>query len=256
MKLRIKVVIIGISILMFLCLVKLLPALTVEKLKDLSIVNYHFTTRISNGRRIIYTKNPSSGRYVVMKLAATLEKNEGKIFTNDFVLKYFHSNGKEDRSQCEAIAIAETPELGDFSSFAIGSNGAWAKMNKGKIYFGVVFFIEPDVELVELYPIGRKPLTYRIGSDRLCSIHISTNRDSNLLLKAEKVIREGGYHIVGLSKKLAKDITGTTIHYADKTEAQAREISQRIMTELGIVPTLKKMRLITEVDIVVWFGKK
>ena len=45
------------------------------------------------------------------------------------------------------------------------------------------------------------------------------------------------------------------IRYRDSAENQAREISQRLMTKFGIVPTVKKMDLVGSNDIVAWIGK-
>jgi len=89
----------------------------------------------------------------------------------------------------------------------------------------------------------------------LYSISVFTNKDFNTLSEAVEVIEAGGYQVVASSETLNKEITGTTILYMDVAESQAREISQRLMTKLGVVPTVKKMDVISEDDIVVWLGK-
>ncbi|MFQ5901562.1 MAG: LytR C-terminal domain-containing protein [Thermodesulfobacteriota bacterium] len=190
-----------------------------------------------------------------LKLSGTLQKDGGKVFTNDFMLRYFHTDGKEDRTECRAIARAETSEIGEFDSFVYG-NGAWVRLDSGKVYFGLAFLIEKDVDTIDIHRMGVDvPLTYRIGTDRLYSVAIYTNKDSNILSEAAEIIKAGGYQVVTTSETLAKEETGTTILYREQAESQAREISQRLMTKLGIVPTVKKMDVISDVDIVVWLGK-
>lgn len=254
MKLRAKLMMLGFIALGFLLSTKAAIAITVSELQDLRIIGHHFTTAISTGTRTMSIKDPSKGRYIVLKLAGTLQKGEGKVFTNDFMLTYFHSDGKEDRNECGAIAKAETGEIGEFSKCVTG-NGAWISLNSGKVYFGLVFYIEPDVDTIDIHRIGIvEPLTCRIGSDRLYSVFVTTNSDPKILARAEEVIRKGGYYVM-TSQELVKEQMGITIHYGEQAESQAREISQRLMTKTGIVPTLKKMALISEFDIVVWLGK-
>jgi len=230
--------------------------ITVRELQHLSVIDHYFTTAISNGLRKIFTKDASKGRYIVLKLAATLQKDEGKIFTNDFALRYFHSDGSEDRTDCDAIAIAKTAKPGESGRFAMGSSGASIRVNRGKVYFCLAFFIEKDVDKIDIYRLGiAEPLTYHIGTDRLYSVFVCTNKDSHILSEAVEVIKAGGYRVVETSKNLPRETKGTTILYRDQAESQAREISQRLMTKLGVVPTLKKMKLISDNDIVVWLGK-
>jgi len=195
---------------------------------------------------IIVSKDASKGRYLILKLFATLQKNKGRIFTNDLMLSYFHSNGSEDRTQCAAIAMAKTAEIGELKRFSIGSNAAYITVNSGKVYFCLAFLVEPDVKTIEIHRMGiDKSLTYRLGTDRLYSVTIYTNKNAEILSEAEKVIKAGGYNVVQSSKTLTKKKAGTTIHYREQTESQAREISQRLMTKLKVIPTLKKMELVS-----------
>lgn len=257
MNLRTKLMMLGVIIL--LCLLSTKPAtaatITAREFQDLQVTGHHFTTAISTRTRTLFVKDPSKGRYIVLKLAGTLQKGGGKIFTNDFTLRYFHSGGKEDRNECSAIATAKTAEIGELSNFATG-NGSWISLDSGKIYFSLVFFIEKDVDTIDIHRLGvAEPFTYRVGTERLYSIAIFTNKDSNTLSEAVEVIKAGGYQVVTSSETLAKEETGTTILYMEQAESQAREISQRLMTKLGVVPTVKKMDVISNNDIVVWLGK-
>jgi len=230
-------------------------ALTVDNLKDIKIVGHYFTTRISNGRRTITVKNPSISRFMVLILTATLEGNGGKMFSNDFTLKYFHGNGKEDRAKNETIALTNPDFPYLLRNIGLG-DVTWNDFDKGQINFGLVFMVEPDVREVELYRIGSPDkIAYTIGDDRSYSVYITTNNDSGELAQVRDVIVNGGYHVTGATNLLVKSEKGITIHYADKAETAAREISQRLMTTLNKTPKLEKIKLIGTHDIVVWLGK-
>jgi hypothetical protein len=226
-------------------------AITAGDLKNIKIIGHHFTTSFNNGKRIISVKKPSEARYVLIKLAVEVQSDDSKIFANDFVLQYFHQDGKEDRTKCDAICRAKTAALSEDDGCAMG-NAAWVKSSK---YLILVFFLENDVNSVSIGRTGAFPLTYKVGSDRPYSVFIATNQGSEALSKTEKVISAGGYQVTRTSTNLPDEKNGIIIHYADGAEVQAREISQRIMTEMGIAPVVKKMDLISDNDIVVWLGR-
>ncbi|MBN1844325.1 MAG: hypothetical protein JW810_01495 [Sedimentisphaerales bacterium] len=231
---------------------------TVKEIQNLKIEGHFFTTGISNRKKTIFTTDASEVRYLVLVLSATLEKEEGKIFAPDFTLRYFHIDKSEDRTTCEALTVSEmtTPEnMLNMGEFVI-SDYAWAKMHNGQNRFALAMFIEKDVEIIELYRLGvAEPLTYRIGPDRLYSVHITTNIDDKTLSRAKEVVQKGRYHVVTTSESLNQEVTGTKILYRDQSESQAREISQRLMIEFGKAPELQKMDMISDVDIVIWLGK-
>jgi hypothetical protein len=189
-----------------------------------------------------------------LKLSATLNADDGKLFTNDFVLRYFRSDGKEARIECKAIARADSPGLGESCQFYPGG-GSWIRVYGGTVYFCLVFYMQNDVNTIDIHRIGiSEPISYRIGSDRSYSVYIASNSNPKTLAAAEELVRNGGYY-VSTTNGLDEEETGVTIYYQDKVENQAREISQRLMTKLGIIPTIRKMELITDFDVVVWFGK-
>ena len=109
--------------------------------------------------------------------------------------------------------------------------------------------------MVELHRIGGQPVTYSVGTDRPYSVMISTNAHPELLSQVKELVEQAGLQVTYLSTKLNKKKTGTTIHYTKYSESAARELSQRLMTKLRIVPTLKKIKLAAKVDMVVWLGK-
>ncbi len=231
---------------------------TVKGLQNVKIEGHFFTTSISGTQERIYTKEPSKFRYLVLVLSATLEKGEGRIFAHDFTLRYFHKDEREDRGGCRGMAMSKetAPErIFDLGIYALGEYSQ-IKLHSGQNRFALSFFIGSDVEIIDLYLLGMaEPLTYRIGTDRLYSVFITTNTDTKTLLQAKEIIQKGNYKIIDASENLTKEETGITIHYCEQAENQAREISQRLMIELGKATVLKKMELITDVDVVVWLGK-
>jgi hypothetical protein len=229
-------------------------ALSAGGLKNIKVVGHHFTTSVNNGKRIATAKSPSEARYLVVKLSVEVPSDDMKVFTNDFALQYFHRDGKEDRTKCDAICRASTAELGEDDGCAMG-NAAWVLLDRASKFLTLVFYLENDVSSVSIARLGADPVTYQVGSDRPFSVYLTTNQGGEMLSRTEKVVRAGGYQVTRTSTKLSDETEGTTIHYADGAEVQAREISQRIMTVLGIVPVVKKMNLISENDIVIWLGK-
>lgn len=258
MRLDAKFIALGIIVAGLFMSINPATAITTGDLQDVKVVGHYFTTAISNDKRTVYTKDPSTGRYLVLVLSATFPQEQGKMFSTDFMLRYVHSDDSEDRSNCSALARSETPnpeKVFDLSEFFIG-DFAWMKVNSGQIRFALAFYVEPDVETIDLYRHGApEPVTYRIGTDRSYSVALFTNIDSPTLLRAKDVIQKGGYEVVETSETLVKEKTGITIHYREQVESQAREISQRVMTEFGRTPTLQKMELIAGIDIVIWLGK-
>jgi hypothetical protein len=114
--------------------------------------------------------------------------------------------------------------------------------------------LENDVEAIEIHGIGIPPIKYRVGAERLYSVYVITNQGSDILSRAEKIIQPGNYNII-TSTKLSDQTKGVVIHYADGAEVQAREISQRLISGMGFLPSIEKTKLISSFDVVVWIGK-
>lgn len=231
---------------------------TVSELKNVQIEGHYFTTAITSRTRRASAKDASNARYVVLVLSGTLDKGEGKIFGTDFTLRNFENDGSESRSKCSAIARSKTPTprgIFDLNPFLVGQL-SWIKVHSGQNRIALASMVGSDVETIDLYLLGvSEPLTYRIGTDRPYSVFITTNLDKKTLLEAKKVVEKGGYQVTDVSEGLAKKETGITIHYSAQAENQAREISQRLMIAFGKAPSLQKMKLVTDVDIVIWLGK-
>ncbi len=232
------------------------PATAIEpvELKDLKVVGHFRTTRVAGTRRSSSIKDQSKFRVLILKLAATVREDDAVVFTPDFVLAYYHRNRREARATCRGIAKAKTPSPGETGTFSVG-RVLRLKMGPGQVYFALAFSVAPDVEMVELHRIGGQPVTYSVGTDRPYSVMISTNAHPELLSQVKELAEQAGLQATYLSTKLNKKKTGTTIHYTKHSESAARELSQRLMTKLRIVPTLKKIKLAAKVDMVVWLGK-
>lgn len=234
------------------------PAPVTAEFQDVKILGHYFTTGLSGPNRSVSVKDTAKARYLVMVISATLPKGEGRLYNTDFTLRYFHPDGSEDRANCDATARTKTTEPDmkfRFQTFAIGET-AGIKIDATQLMVGLGFYVEPDVESVDLYRLGvAEPMTYRIGTDRSYSVVIFTNVDTATLKRAKEVIQKGGYNVVVLSDDLTSEEKGITIHYREAAESQAREISQRLTAEFGTTTTVKKMELISGADVVVWLGK-
>ncbi|HEC28110.1 MAG TPA: hypothetical protein ENI65_00785 [Gammaproteobacteria bacterium] len=234
------------------------PAMAIKagELKNLKILSHHFATSVTSRKRRIFVKKPSKSRYLILKMSARVEGDDSKVFVPDFVLSYRHPNGKEDRSGCSAICRAKSSAPGERGTCTVSKSG-WIKIGRNNTYLIASFVVENDVDEVELHRLGGgEPVRYRIGSEHKYSVYIATNRSAAILPEIEAAIDAGGYQVVRTSGKLNKKLKGITIHYGKKMETQAREISQRLMTQLGEIPTVKKMRLQSDKDIVIWIGKR
>lgn len=224
--------------------------------KDIRVVGHHFTTSFSNNKARISVKNPLQARYLVLHLSVNISSDNTKVFVDDFILSYFQQDGNESRSKCVALCRSKTADLGDFEGCSIGQGG-WVIFDKATKYFSLVFFLENDVETIEIHGIGLAPIRYKVGTNRLYSVYIITNQGSPTLSKTEKCIQPGNYHIITStnSTKLAPDTKGSVIHYAEGAEVQAREISQRLISGMGISASLEIMNLVSSFDVVVLIGK-
>lgn len=229
-------------------------AINAGDLEKIKVIGHHFTTSFNNGKRIASVKDPSFARYIVIKLSFDSPTNDVKLFTNDFVLQYYRQNGKEDRSKCSGICRANTAMLSEDVGCSMG-NAGWVLIEKVNQYLSLVFFIENEVNSIDIGRIGGTAVSYKIGSDRPYSVFLTTNQGPEKLVKYEKLILSGGYQVTRTSTNLNAEQKGITINFAKQAETQAREISQRIMTELKTVPTVQKMDLVSDNDIVVWVGK-
>ena len=244
----------ALAMLMVLFIVKPATAMVAGDLKSVRMVGHHFTTAVTSTKRRVSVKKPGSSRYVVLKLSARLSGDDRKVFVPDFLLSYFHADGKEDRAVPSALCRAKTMKIGERDICSVSKFG-WVKLHQGRTYFILAFIVESDVQDISLHIAGQKtPLRYNIGSDRPYSVYVSTSRSSSILPDVRDTITAGGYQVVRTSTGLNKTIKGIVINYTKGAEVQAREISQRLMTQLGEAPKLKKMNLATDKDVIVWIG--
>ncbi len=222
-------------------------------MSDLSVVSHHFTTSISSGRNRLTVTDPGEGRYIVLLMKGSFSSNGGRVFTYDFLLRYTR-NRLERRGACRAIAPGDTSGAPAFGRFLVGY-GSFISADEDTRYFGLACYIQPNTSTVEIFRMGAADrVNYRVGSDRPYSVFVTTNRPRATMTNAVQAIESGGYQ-VKTSTRLRASTKGITIHYTQKAETQAREIAQRLMTALDVVPTVKKMSLASTHDVVVWLGK-
>lgn len=225
-----------------------------ELVRDMKIDGHFFSVEArGTGGNVYRTKNPADLRLVVLKLSGNVEST-GTLFGPDFTLAYKRGDGKEDRANIRAVASCRGGALDNLNNVVVGEYANIA-LERGPVAFAVIFFVESDVESVQLRPWGAAPISYTFGRERPTNVFITTNADAASLDKARAAIASGGYTITGASDGLNKDEVGITIHYADAAETQAREISQRLMLALGRTPTVRKSTLIGLSDVVVWIGR-
>ncbi len=231
-------------------------AMMAADLQNLRIIGHHFTTSVSSDKRVNYSKHPADTRIVVFKFSASISSNDGILFTNDFVLRYTHENGKEDRSAAIRICTAKTSVIGEESNCLISKTG-WVNVGSGDVMFTVAFFLENDVKNIEIHMLGRSDITsYTLSGERPYSVFISTNQGSEYISGIIDVIKIGGYRVLNSSLKLDPEEEGITIYYIKSVETQAREISQRIMTKIQAAPALKENKFPnSDSDVVIWVGK-
>lgn len=232
------------------------PADMASELRDVKIIGHHFSSEVRTMVNRLGVRDPSKGRWVVLKLSARVPKDEAVIFSHDFILRYFHNGGREDRTTCDGICTAKTVDPGDFGVWHGGVEPR-VTVHRGLVYLGLAAYIEPDVTSIELARVGTGDVVrHRIGGSRPYSVFITTNADPRTLEKAKRTIQTGGYRVTGASNGLRGKETGITIHYAENAESQARDISSRLMLGLNVAPRLKKYEgMVSEVDVVVWLGE-
>jgi hypothetical protein len=259
MSLRTRVVVTGVAAALgFLVSAVACQAEVAGSLQNVQIVSHQFSTRVSGENRKLTLKDISLGRYLVLKVAADNPADKVTVYKNDWLLVYRHQNGSEDRSPCDGIARCQSAAPGEFGNFLLDKVAGYS-FTERRIELGLIFYIEPDVESIQLFRIGNaEPVVYTIGPNRPLSVYVSMNSQvTPLLPQLKKTLEEGGYQLTFVSNQLPQDKTGAKILYSDKAEAAAREISQRIMTNLQMTPTLEVLgdNVNTAVDILLWIGK-
>lgn len=258
-KVLFRSVIVAMAFLAITVPVSALPPLGTTMLSNVHIEDYFFTTHIAGATNYKHiTDITTTTRILVLELSAAIKEKEIPMYSADFILRYVHDDGEEDRSQCLALGVDED---GDFG-YAIGNNSSVTITRKvidnEPLRFQLAFAIEGDVDSIDLYLVGTaEPVSLYIGGTRLYSVKIFTNMGTETLEKARSVVEDGGYRVVYTSEDLkAENAEGITIYYADKAESQAREISQRLMLEFGKAAKIKSLNEIsnTACDILVWIS--
>jgi hypothetical protein len=257
MSLKTKAAVMGMAALGFFAAAVVCRGEVAGSLQNVQVISHHFSTRVSGNTSRLTLKDTALGRYVVLKVTADNPADKVIVYKNDWLVVYRHQDGREDRSPCDAIARCMTAAPGEFGNFLVDKvAGFW--FTERRIDLGLVFYIEPDVQSIQLYRIGcAEPVVYNIGPDRPFSVFLSTNANVLPVLKFKETLKEGGYQVTFVSNQLPQDKTGVRILYSDKAEGAAREISQRLMTMLQVTPALDVLgdNVSGSVDIVVWIGK-
>jgi hypothetical protein len=227
------------------------------ELRSLRIESCIFSTCLRGIERRVQVNDPSQTRFVVLNLSAEFPSGSARIHAPDFVLAYQRADGQDDRARCTAVGYAsiEDPDptrmgVGDYVSVQVGPETK---------RLAVAFAVERDVQRVALYVAGRaEPLRYVLGETRPYSVYISTNlKDANgLVQNVRKQVEDAGMRVTACGSGLTADESENTVHYQTGLESAARELSQRLMLQCGIVAKLKPMDVYTCNDLLVWLGAR
>jgi len=244
-----------IMIMVFVLMPVLGGAMPAADLQDFRILGYHFTTRVASDEKVFFTNTPEKARIVVFKVSADVAANDGKLFLDDFVLRYVDSNKEERRSSAVRICTAQTSQVGEESD-CLAARSGWINVGTGKVIFTVAFYLQNDVQDLDILTVGTSgAVHYNVGGQRPYTVYITTKQESDTVAKIAAVIKKGGYRVLR-STGLRSDVDGVSIYYSKYAEVQAREVSQRIMSEIGVAPEMNDTNLInSDSDIVVWVGK-
>ncbi|MBM4039938.1 MAG: hypothetical protein FJ290_15655 [Planctomycetes bacterium] len=181
-------------------------------LTGMRIVAHQFAAHLTGPNKHSSINDPSKARFLILKVTAKAPLGGTRVWAQDFVLVYHHTDGSEDRSRCHGIAEVDyksVPE-GDIRFFRNGDVGS-VTCEGQDARFALAFYVEPDVRTVQLHPIGGQPLVYDIGHSRPYSVAIVTNCAPERLPKAKAAAQQAGLQVVQVSSGLRHDETGVTI---------------------------------------------
>lgn len=227
------------------------------ELQHLRIESSLFTTCVRGIERRVQITDPTQSRFLVLNLSADFPRTTTRIHAPDFVLAYARGDGRDDRAKCTAMGIgsAEDPDptimgVGEYVSVPVGP---------GTKRLAVAFSVECDVQRVALYVAGcATPIEHELGEARPYSVFITTNlKGANAVLdRVRKQVEDTGMRVTACGNGLTANESENTILYQAGLESVARELSQRLMLECGVVAKLKLMDVTTCNDFVVWLGDK
>jgi len=245
------------------CLAILAPeaeSFVAGELQDVQIIGHHFSTRVvgmiggQQGAKSI--KDPSISRILVLFIRITTPSEKISVFAHDFILQYYR-NEADDRARCFGLGIAEKETNQVLGNYGLeGAEPAVRLIGRKVFHLALLFLVENNISMINLYRVGSvNPLAYNLGPSRPYSIFLTTNDpDVGKLQQVVQCVEAAGCKVT-TSTGLNKDTQGITIHYSEKAEGAAREISQRLMTQFSVVTTIKEIRLMSEFDIVIWVGR-
>ena len=231
----------------------------VDPVSGLQILSHHFTTGINTGTKLASVDEPSESRFLVVKVRAYRNVAHAELQCADFRLSYRHSNGDPDWSQCRGVALSPSSKPGDFDDWGLGSYPSLDSKGAASgahFQFGMAFVLENDVESVTLLRAGTvSGARYPLGADHPFSVYVSTNEPTLDIDQVRSAVAAGGFDVL-TSTDLDDSVHDYSVQYQDDAEAAARDVSNRLADVLGVFPTMKKSKLVTEFDIVVWIPRR
>jgi hypothetical protein len=225
-------------------------SLEFKSVKNIELVRYFFTVGVEGSEQRLSIQDPSAVQDIVLTFTVDVPHDGTRVFSTDFVFRYNHS-GAEDRSNCKAImGVDDSTHEG----FALGEY-AHITLDQGKRKFSVVCPLEKDVRAIQVWHIGDDPIPLNVGSERNPSAYITTNKPRDAAYNAVMDALHASHYDYTEDTGLTTSAKGITIMYQEKFEDQANELGKKIAAATHIEPTVKRVDVLSEYDVVIWLGK-
>jgi len=230
-------------------------ALPASELREVKILGHHFCTRLDTPTGHVASQDPAKARIIILRVSAEKGPGEARIWAHDFVLRYTHPNGDEDRTSLDAISDAAGEPEGSVGTFHNPEEPSISVKGE-EIVLGLSAFLENDVTDIELCRMGAPPTPYHVGKERQMSVYVTSNIGLQKAVNIAADLKKADYYVV-TNEALDKDTKGTRVIFAPAAEAQGREIAARLANLLGANPEVKPRGedIATDYDVLVWLGK-
>jgi hypothetical protein len=225
-------------------------SLEFKLVKNIKLDRFFFTVGVEGAEQRLTIQDPSAVQDIVLTFSVDVPHDGTRVFSTDFVFRYNHS-GAEDRSNCKAIMGVDDAAR---EGFALGEY-AHITLDQGKRKFSVVCPLEKDVRAIQVWHIGDDPISLFVGPDRNPSAYVTTNKPRDATYNAAMETLRTSHYDYTEETGLNTSTRGITIKYQEKFEDQANELGKKIAAATHIQPTVERVDLLSEYDVVIWLGK-
>jgi hypothetical protein len=232
-------------------------AMHAGELTNVEFLHKHFVCVVHGTTNYVGTKSPEKTRMVSITFAAdrpTADKD--KLFARDFVLRYKHKDGTEDRAGCDLIGLVP----GDYQDFFVSGwqGGTEPRIDvEGKhVRVGLAFFIENDVTKAELWRIGTdQPLEVSLGTDRPFSVYVCTQKDKAKAKSLKRTIEDKVDNVEALADTGLANCDKPTVLYDKHVPDDVRDaVIAALEKAVGGTVTRKEIgeEMVTDFDMLLW----